>query len=120
MPNTPERAELEAAIYRHLGLQLAHGMTEELIVQVAELEPVSWPPDSKQLRAGLFLSVAFLGADRTKLDQVLARVRRGFKRNEILPGWHVELSEEKAYSHREDDAAAVLLTLPVVLTLTPA
>jgi hypothetical protein len=50
----------------------------------------------------------------------LARVRRGFKRNEILPGWHVELSEQKAYSHRDDEAGGVLLTLPVVLTLTPA
>src|SRR5919201_4908379 len=116
MPNAPDRAELEAAIYRHLSLQPAH----EIIVKVAELEPVTWPPDSKQLRAGLFLSVPFLGADRTKLDQALARVRKGFKRNEILPGWQVELSEEKVYSHRDDDAGAVLLTLPVVLTLTPA
>jgi hypothetical protein len=57
-------------------------MIEALIVKVAELEPVTWPPDSKQLRAGLFLSLPFLGADRTKLDQALARVRKGFKRNE--------------------------------------
>ncbi len=121
MPNAPDRAELEAAIYGHLRLQPAHEMTEALIVKVAELEPVTWPPDSKQLRAGLFLSLPFLGADRTKLDQALARVRKGFKRNEILPGWHVELSEEKVYSHRDDDdAGAVLLTLPVVLTLTAA
>jgi hypothetical protein len=119
MPN-PDRAELEAAIYRHLGLRPAHEMTEALIVKVAELEPVTWPPDSRQLRAGLFLSVPFLGADRTKLDQAFARVRKGFKRSEILPGWHVELSEETVYSHQDDDAGAVLLTLPVVLTLTPA
>jgi|ERR687888_1516941 hypothetical protein len=119
MPNAPDRAELEAAIYAHLGLQPAHETTDALIVQVAELEPVAWPPDSKQLRAGLFLSVRFLGGDRTKLDQALARVRRGFRRNEILPGWHVELSAEKVYSHRDGDAGAVLLTLPVVLTLTP-
>jgi len=120
MPNAPDRAELEAAIYRHLSLQPAHEMSEALIVKVAELEPATWPSDSKQLRAGLFLSVPFLGADRTKLDQALARVRKGFKRNEILPGWQVELSKEKAYSHRGDEAGAVLLTLPVVLTLTPA
>lgn len=120
MPNAPDRAELEAAIYRHLGLQPAHEMSEALIVKVAELEPATWPSDSKQLRAGLFLSVAFLGADRTKLDQALARVRKGFKRSEILPGWQVELSEEKVYSHRDDEAGAVLLTLPVVLKLTPA
>jgi hypothetical protein len=69
-----------------------------VIVKVAELEPVSWPPDSKQLRAGLFLSVPFLGGDRTKVDQALAHIRKGFKRNEILPGWHVELSEEKVCS----------------------
>ena len=120
MPNAPDRAELEAAIHRHLSLQTAHERTEALIVKVAELEPVAWPPDSKQLRTGLFLSVPFLGGDRTKLDQALARVRKGFRRNEILPGWHVELSEGKVYSHRDDDAGAVLLTLPVVLTLTPA
>ena len=120
MPNAPDRAELEAAIDQHLSLQLGHEMSEALIVKVAELEPVTWPPDSKQLRAGLFLSVPFLGGDRTKLDQALARVRKGFKRNEILPGWHVELSDEKVYSHRDDDAGAVLLTVPVVLTLTPA
>ncbi|TML23721.1 MAG: hypothetical protein E6G28_02460 [Actinobacteria bacterium] len=107
MPNAPDKAELEAAIYRHLSLQPAHEMPEALIVRVAELEPVTWPS-------------AFLGADRTKLEQASARVRTGFKRNEILPGWHVELSEEKVYSHRDDDARAVLLTLPVVLTLTPA
>ncbi len=86
MPNAPDRAELEAAIYGHLRLQPAHELTEARIVKVAELEPVTWPPDSKQLRAGLFLSLPFLGADRTKLDQALARVRKGFKRNEILPG----------------------------------
>jgi len=120
MPDAPDRAELEAAIYRHLSLQPARETTDALIVKVAELEPVTWPPDSKQLRAGLFLSVPFLGGDRTKLDQALARIRKGFKRNEILRGWHVELSEEKVYSHRDDDAGAVLLTLPVVLTLTPA
>ena len=120
MPDTPDRAELEAAIYRHLTLQAARETTEAVIVKVADIDPVTWPPDSKQLRAGLFLSVAFLGGDRTKLDQALARVRKGFKRNEILPGWHVELSEEKIYSHRDDDAGEVLLTLPVVLTLTPA
>jgi hypothetical protein len=120
MPDTPNRAELEAAIYRHFSLQTDRGTTDAVIVKVAELEPVTWPPDSKQLLAGLFLSVPFLGGDRTKLDQALARVRKGFKRNEILPGWHVELSEEKVYSHRDDDAGAVLLTLPVVLTLTPA
>jgi hypothetical protein len=120
MPNAPDKAELEAAIYRHLSLQAARETTDALIVTVAELEPVTWPPESKQLRAGLFLSVPFLGGDRTKLDQALARVRKGFKRSEILPGWHVELSEEKVYSHRDDEAGAVLLTLPVVLTLTPA
>jgi hypothetical protein len=119
MPDAPDRAELEAAIYRHFSLQPE--TIEAVIVRVAELEPVTWPPDSKQLRAGLFLSVPFLGGDRTKLDQALARVRKGFKRNEILPGWRVELSEEKVYSHRDDDAGgAVLLTLPVLLTLTPA
>jgi hypothetical protein len=120
MPKAPDRAELEAAIYRHLSMQPAHEIPEALIVKVAELEPITWPPDSKQLRAGLFLSVPLLGADRTELDQALARVGKGFKHNEILPGWQVELSKEKVYSHRDDDVGAVLLTLPVVLTLTPA
>jgi hypothetical protein len=120
MPSAPDRAELEDAIYRHLSLQPAHEMTEALIVKVAELEPITWPPDSRQLQAGLFLSIPFLGADRTRLDQALARVRKGFKHNEILAGWHVEVSEEEVYSHRDDEAGAVLLTLPVVLTLTPA
>ncbi len=83
MPDAPNRAELEAAIYRHLSRQPTRETIEAVIVKVAELEPVSWPPDSKQLRAGLFLSVPFLGGDRTKLDQALAGVRKGFKRNEI-------------------------------------
>jgi hypothetical protein len=52
-----------------------------------------------------------VGADRTKLDQALARVRKGFKRDEILPGWHVEMVEEKAYSPDELGSMA-LLTLP--------
>lgn len=120
MPETLDRSELEAAISRHLSLQPAHETTEAVIVKIAELEPVTWPPDSKQFRTGLFLSVPFLGGDRTKIDQALAHVRKGFKRNEILPGWHVELSEEKVYSHRDGEAGAVLLTLPVVLALTPA
>jgi len=76
MPDTPDRAELEAAIYRHFSLQPARETTDAVIVKVAELEPVTWPPDSKQLRAGLFLSVPLLGGDRTKLDQALARVRK--------------------------------------------
>src|SRR3990172_3137665 len=41
MPNAPDRAELEAAIYRHLSLQPAHEMPEALIVKVAELERVA-------------------------------------------------------------------------------
>jgi hypothetical protein len=64
--------------------------------------------------------VPFLGGDRTKLDQALARVRKGFKRQEILPGWRVELSDEKAYSHQDEEVGAALLTLPVVLTLERA
>jgi len=79
----------------------------------SDVEPVNWPPDSKQLSAGLFLSVPFLGRGRTKLDHALARVRKGFKRKEILPGWRVEPSGEKAYSHRDQEVDAVLLTLPV-------
>ena len=120
MPDAPDRSGLEAAINRYFSLHPAREATEAVMVKVAELEPVTWPPDSKQLRAGLFLSVALLGGDRTKLDQALARVRKGFKRSEILPGWRVELSEEKVYSHRDGEAGAVLLTLPVVLALTPA
>ena len=53
MPNAPDRGELEAAIYRQLGLQSANEMTETLIVKVSELEPVTWPPDSEQLGAVL-------------------------------------------------------------------
>jgi hypothetical protein len=87
MSDTPNRAELEAAISRHFSLQPARGTTDAVIVKVAELEPVTWPPDSKQLRAGLFLSVPFLGGDRTKLDQALARVRKGFKRVERTLAW---------------------------------
>ena len=62
----------------------------------------------------------FVGADRTKLEQALARVRKGFKRDEILPRWHVEMVEEKAYSHRDDERGGMaLLMLPAVLTLEP-
>jgi hypothetical protein len=117
MAPAPDRAELEAAIYRYLGLQPPPERIEgRLYVKVTDIEPVKWPPDSTQLRAGLFLSVPFLGGDRTKLDQALARVRKGFKRKEIVPGWRVELSDEKAYPHRDEEVGAVLLTLPVVLT----
>jgi hypothetical protein len=119
--NHPDRTELEQAILRHLGAQ-ASGERREgaLSVQVTELEPVTHPPDSRQFRGGLFLSVPFVGADRTKLDQAAASVRKGFKRDEILPGWHVEMVEEKAYSHRDDAPGSVaLLTLPAVITLEP-
>ena len=110
--------ELEQAISSYLAK--ASSLPEgTLYVKVAELEPVTWPPDSNQFRGELFLSVSFLGADRTKLDQALARVRKGFKRNAILPGWHVELQEMKAYSHPDDEVGAPLLTLPAVLTLEP-
>lgn len=110
--------ELQQGIHSYLAK--ASSLPEgTLYVKVAELEPVTWPPDSNQFRGELFLSVSFLGADRTKLDQALARVRKGFKRNEILPGWHVELQELKAYSHPDDEVGAPLLTLPAVLTLEP-
>jgi hypothetical protein len=48
-------------------------------VKVTELERVTHPPDSTQFQGGLFLSVPFVGADRTKLDQALARVRKGLQ-----------------------------------------
>ena len=113
----PDHSELERAILKYLGSQPPSEGT--LHVKVTELERVTHPPDSSQFRGGLFLSVPFVGADRTKLDQALARVRKGFKRDEILPGWHVEMVEEKAYSHRDEELGMALLTLPVVLTLEP-
>jgi hypothetical protein len=117
----PDHTELEQAILQYLGLQPpSEGREGTLYVKVTELERVTHPPDSSQFRGGLFLSVPFVGADRTKLDQALARVRKGFKRDEILPGWHVEMAEEKAYSHREDELGSkALLTLPAVLILEP-
>jgi hypothetical protein len=122
--NQPDHNELEQAIRRHLGSQPPsegrEGREGTLHVKVTELERVTHPPDSNQFQGGLFLSVPFVGADRTKLDQALARVRQGFKRDEILPDWHVEMAEEKAYSHRDDELGGVaLLTLPAVLTLQP-
>ena len=119
--NQPDRTELEQAILRHLVPQPpSEGREGTLHVKVTELERVTHPADSNQLQCGLFLSVPFVGADRTKLDQALARVRKGFKRDEILPGWHVEMAEEKAYSHRDDELGGIaLLTLPVVITLEP-
>ena len=117
----PDHTELEQAILQYLGSQPpSEGREGTLHVKVTELERVTDPPDSSQLRGGLFLSVPFVGADRTKLDQALARVRKGFKRDEILRGWHVELVEEKPYSHRDDEPGSMaLLTLPAVLTLEP-
>lgn len=122
MTVVPDKNELEEAIHRHLNLQPAQERTTEgrLYVKVTDIEPVNWPPDSNQLRAGLFLSVPFLGGDRTKLDQALASLRKGFKRKEILPGWRVEVSDEKAYSHQDEEVGAALITLPVVLTLEPS
>jgi hypothetical protein len=119
--NQPEHAELERAILHYLGFQpQGEGSVGRLYVKVTELEPVTHPSDSKQLRGGLFLSVPFIAADRTKLDQALARVRKGFKRDEILAGWHVEMVEEKTYTHRDDELGGMaLLTLPAVLTLEP-
>jgi hypothetical protein len=117
----PDHSELEQAILQYLGSELPNGLREgTLFVKVTELERVTHPPDSNQFQGGLFLSVPFVGADRTKLDQALARVRQGFKRDEILSDWHVEMVEEKAYSHRGDEIGGVaLLTLPAVLTLEP-
>ena len=119
--NQPDPNELEQAILQYLGSQPPGEEREGTpYVKVTELEPVTHPPDSGQFRGGLFLSVPFVGADRTKLDQALARVRKGFKRDEILPGWHVEMVEEKPYPHRDNEVGSMaLLTLPAVLTLEP-
>jgi hypothetical protein len=87
---------IEQAILQYLGSQPpSEGREGALYVKVTDLERVTHPSDSSQFRGGLFLSVPFVGADRTKLDQALARVGRGFKRDEVLPGWHVEMVEEK-------------------------
>jgi hypothetical protein len=117
----PNHTELEQAVREYLSLQpLGKGHEGTLYVKVTELERVTHPLDSNQFRGGLFLSVPFLGADRTRLDQALARIRKGFKHDEILPGWHIEVAEEKAYSHRDDELGGnALLTLPAVLTLEP-
>ncbi len=117
----PDHTELEQAILQYVGSQPANaGREGTLYVKVTELERVTHPPDSNQFRGGLFLSVPFVGADRTRLDQALARVRKGFKRDEILPGWHVEMVEEKTYAHRDEELGSMaLLTLPAVLTLEP-
>ena len=119
--NQPDHTELEQAILQYLGSQSSsEGREGKLYVKVTELERVIHPPDSNQFQGGLFLSVPFVGADRTKLDQALARVRRGFKHDEILPSWHVEMVEQKAYPHRDNELGGMaLLTLPAVLTLDP-
>lgn len=118
--NQPDHTDLERAILQYLGSPPSEGREGTLHVKVTELERVTHPPDSSQFRGGLFLSVPFVGADRTKLDQALARLRKGFKRDVILPGWHVEMAEEKTYSHREDELGSMaLLTLPAILTLEP-
>lgn len=118
----PTKAELEQAINRYLGAQPANEPAREgkLYVTVKDVEAVKWPPDSKKFRCGLFFSVPFLGADRTRLDQALARVRKGFKHNEILPGWHGDVRDDKPYPHNDDELGARLLTLPVILTLEAA
>jgi hypothetical protein len=116
--NQPDHTELEQAILQYIGSQSSS--EEKLYVKVTELERVIHPPDSNQFQGGLFLSVPFVGADRTKLDQAVARVRRGFKHDEILPNWHVEMVEQKAYPNRDDELGGMaLLTLPAVLTLDP-
>jgi hypothetical protein len=118
--NQPDHTELEQAILQYLGSQPPSEGT--LYVKVTELERVTHPPDPNRFQCGLFVSVPFVGADHTKLDQALARVRQGFKRDEILSDWHVEMVEEKAkaYSHRDAELGGVaLLTLPAVLTLQP-
>ena len=119
--NQPDHTELEQAILQYLIVQPAsEGREGTLHVKVAELERVTHPPDSNQFRGGLFLSVPVVGADRTKLDHALARVRKGFKRDEILPGWHVQMVEQKTYSYRDHELGGLaLLTLPAVLTLEP-
>jgi hypothetical protein len=93
--NRPDHTEFEQAILAYLGSQ-PPSEGREGTLKVTELERVTHPPDSGHFRGGLLLSVSFVGADRTKLDQALARVRKGFKR-EILPRWHVEMVEEKAF-----------------------
>jgi hypothetical protein len=119
--NQPDHTELEQAILQYLGSQSPSERREgKLYDKVTELERVTHPPDSNQLQGGLFLSVPFVGADRTKLDQALARVRKGFKHDQILPNWHVEMVEQKAYPNRDDELGGMtLLTLPAVLTLDP-
>jgi hypothetical protein len=119
--NQPDPTEVEQAIRQYLGSQSpSEGREGTLYVKVTELERVTHPPESNQFRGGLFLSVPFVGADRTKLDQALARIRKGFKRDEILPGWHLEMVEQEAYSHRDDERGGMaLLTRPAVLTLEP-
>lgn len=114
---TPKQAQLEQAIRNHLNVPAGAAASGALYVKVGELERVKWPPDSEQFRGGLFLSVPFLGADRTKLEQAFAQVNKGFKDEEILPDWHIEASKDKPFHHRDKEADAVLLTLPVVLTL---
>jgi glycine/D-amino acid oxidase-like deaminating enzyme len=58
--------ELEQAILQYLGSQPpSEGREGTLHVKVTELERVTHPPDSTQFRGGLFLSVPFVGADRT-------------------------------------------------------
>jgi len=105
--NQPDHAELEQAILRYLGSQPpSEGREGTLYVRSPSSSglPIRRTPVSSE--ADSFFSVPFVGADRTKLDQALARVRKGFKRDEILPGWHVGMVEEKAYSHRDDELGA--------------
>ena len=95
------------------------GRKGTLYVKVTKLERVTDPPDSNQARGGLFVSVPFVGATH-KLDQALARVRKGFKRDEILPRMaRRDGRGEGLLPSRPDLGSVALLILPAVSRSNP-
>src|SRR2546425_473364 len=98
----PNPSELEQAILAHLSPKAGPRSREgSLYVKVPEPEPAG--PDATHFTAGLFLSMPYLGSDRTTLDEAMADVRKAFKRAAIARDWDVDVVTEQAYSHRDEE-----------------
>jgi hypothetical protein len=108
-------ASLASAIYEYIVAMPSSEVTGEGPIEVrVDLQPT----DTGSTTGALFISMPFHGGDRDWLTKLMARVRDGFKRDEIPSTHRVTVGEDEPFDAFDDEGRR-LLHLPAHLTIEP-
>lgn len=113
----PDAAAVQTAILNYVGGKLTSEGT--LHVEVRPFEPVTWPPESNEVKGEVVLSVPRMG-NGSRLGEASKIVREGLASGEIDTGDYTvtEASESSPFNEQHPDLG-LLLSTSVFFTVEP-